>query len=509
MSATQFIVLKDEPIATINPLLHGHFAEHLGELIYPGICVDPDCDIPNTAGIRNDVVDALKPLNIPVLRWPGGCFADTYHWRDGIGPVASRKKRVNVHWGMADEPNHFGTHEFMAFTRALGAEPYFAANLGSAPPSELRDWVEYANFPRDSALADERRANGADKPFGIRYWGVGNENWGCGGNMTPLHYADEFAKYQTFLFNYPDAPVTKVACGPNGYDWGWTRTFLGTLAERRQLGGVNGFAAHYYCGAAGTATEYSETQWLELLAKAAAVEGIVTGHRAIMDEFDPERKIGLYLDEWGAWHPVEKGKPRGGLYQQNTMRDACVAALTLDVFNNHADKLVMANIAQLINVLQSLLLVEGDQCIKTPTFHVFDLYQPHKGATAVRSVSTADILTTGEASAEHCKQCYTDRHFGGLRVVQGSASIGGSTLTATLVNSHPTNPIDIDIVVPGAALSSLTVTGLSTPDIHDHNTFADPNRIHLGAPTTVDGKGGTVRVTLPAASVTRLSGLLA
>ncbi len=505
-NTSQFIVLPDEPIAEINPFLHGHFAEHLGELIYPGISVGPDSGIPNTAGIRDDIVEALKPLNVPILRWPGGCFADTYHWKDGIGPVESRKKRVNVHWGMADEPNHFGTHEFMALCRTLGAEPYFAANLGSAPPSELREWIEYANFDGDSALAEERRANGDADPFKIKYWGIGNETWGCGGHMTPEQYAGEYAKYQTFAFNYPGAPIEKVACGPNGSNWDWTEKFFGTLGGRRHS--VHGFAAHYYCGAAGTATEYTESQWLELLAKATAIEGIVTGHRAIMDDFDPERKIHLYLDEWGAWHPVEKGKPRGGLYQQNTIRDACVAGLSLDVFHNHADKLFMANIAQIINVLQSLLLVEDDKCIKTPTYHVFDLYQAHKGATAVRSIANSPIITHGESAEEHCKDCYRDNHFGGLRAVQGSASLRDKTLCATLVNSSPTDTIEIEIVVPRYNLGNVELVTLATPDIHDHNTFADPNRVTLGKPSTVAASGGTVRLTLPPASVSRVIGVV-
>lgn len=505
---SKFVVLPAEPIAVINPYLHGHFAEHLGELIYPGIYVSPDSPIPNTDGLRNDVVSALRPLEIPVLRWPGGCYADTYHWRDGIGPAAARKARVNAHWGMADEPNLFGTHEFMAFCRAIGAEPYFAANLGSGSPGEMQDWIEYCNFAGSSELARERRANGAEAPFHVRYWGIGNENWGCGGHMTPEQYAGEYSRYQTFAFNYPESPIMKVACGPSGPDWDWTRRFFETLAPGRRpsprLGIVHGFAAHYYAGTAGNATEYSNAQWLELLAKAAAVEGVITGHRSMMDEYDPERKVKLFLDEWGAWHPVQAGKPKGGLYQQGTIRDACLAAITLDTFHRHADKLYMANIAQLVNVLQAILLVEEDKCIKTPTYYVFQLYKAHKGARAVRTDSLSEIVTYGGASEKHCNSCYRHDRFAGLRQVQGSASLHDRTLCITLVNSHPSEPADVEIGIAGGRMRSAQMVTLSADDIHDHNTFEQPDKVTLGPAKSVDGSV----VTLRPASICRITGEL-
>jgi alpha-N-arabinofuranosidase len=505
-SVQRVTVVPQEEIGTINPFLHGHFAEHLGELVYPGVYVGLDSKIPHTNGLRNDVIEALKPLGVPVLRWPGGCFADTYHWRDGIGPVDERPARVNVHWGMADEPNTFGTHEFMAFCRALGAEPYFAGNLGSGTPGELRDWIEYCNFAGKSALADERQANGATDPFHIRYWGVGNENWGCGGNMKPEEYAAEYSKFRSFAYDYPGSPIERIACGPNGADWDWTRKFFQTLGSR--VGGVQGFAAHYYCGTAGTATEYTTDQWTELLAKAAAVEGIITGHRALMDEFDPQRKVKLLLDEWGAWHPVEKGKPRGGLYQQSTIRDACVAAISLDIFHNHADKLFMANIAQLINVLQALLLVEDDKCIKTPTYHVFDLYKAHQGAAAVRFETAAETISDGGVSAAFCRSCYLDKQSFGLRAVQGSASVKDGVLCVTATNSHHAQPVEVDLHVFGANLGTLEVITLAATEIHAHNTFDSPNHVTLGAPTTVQGHGEHARVTIPAGGVVRVMGKL-
>ena len=504
----RIVVLPQEPIGEINPFLHGHFAEHLGELVYPGVFVGPDSPIPNTGGIRNDVVAALKPLGVPVLRWPGGCFADTYHWRDGVGPLADRPQRVNVHWGMAEEPNHFGTHEFMAFCRALGAEPYFAANLGSAAPEETRDWVEYCNFAGASSLAGLRRGNGSEEPFNVRLWGVGNENWGCGGNMSPQEYAEHFARFRSFVFNYPGAPVQAIACGPNNWDWEWTQGVLEQLQRRGRLHMAQGLAAHYYCWTAGTATEYTADQWLELLAKAAAMEGIVTGHRAIMDEFDPERKIRLIVDEWGAWHPVEKGKPGGGLYQQNTIRDACVAALSLDIFHNHADKLYMTNIAQLINVLQALLLVEDDKCIKTPTFHVFDLYKTHQGGRAVRLVTAAETISDGGAQAEDCRRCYRDRQPFGLRAVQGSASVRDGMLCVTAVNAHPTQPVDLDLEVHQGRLEAVEVVTLAADEMHAHNTFDRPDVVRLSAPAALQAQGATVRVPMPAGSVVRVTGPL-
>lgn len=506
------IVVPQEPIGDINPNLHGQFAEHLGELVYSGIYVDPQSSIPNTDGLRHDVIQALRPLGIPVLRWPGGCFADTYNWRDGIGPREKRPLRVNVWWGMAESPNHFGTHEFMAFCQAIGAEPYFAGNLGSGSPAELRDWVEYCNFAGNSTLANERRANGAEQPFGVRYWGIGNENWGCGGNMSPEEYAAAFARYRTYIFHYPGTQVEAIACGSNGNNWDWTRRFFDYMKHNHtscRLSQVQGFATHYYCGTAGTATEYSDTQWLELLSKARSIEGIVTGHRSIMDEYDPQRKRKLMLDEWGAWHPVEQGKPAGGLYQQNTIRDACVAALSLDVFHNHADKLVMANIAQMVNVLQSLLLVQEDRCIKTPTYHVFDLYQPHKGAQAVRFITTAETVSDGEESAQACRENYLNKQPFHLQAIHGSASVKAGVLCVTVVNTHPTQPVELDLEVFASSLKEVEVVTLAADDIHAHNTFEQPERVRLSPARTIAAREQHVRISLPAGSVTRMQGHLA
>lgn len=506
----RLVILPNEQIGRIHPHLHGHFAEHLGELVYNGVWVDPDGPIPNRGGLRLDVLEALRPLEIPVLRWPGGCFADDYHWRDGVGRRADRPLRLNRHWGMAPEPNHFGTHEFVEFCRALGAEPYFAANLGSGTPTEMSQWVEYCNHEGDSTLSRERRANGEQDPFRIRYWGIGNENWGCGGHLSPEHYAEEYCRFRTFLSEYPNSPVEGIACGPNNADWDWTRRFFTQLkrgwSDRTRL--AQGFAAHYYCGTAGSATEYDTNQWYELLSRGRAVDGVIAGHRALMDEFDPERRVKLILDEWGTWHPVEPGKPRSGLYQQNTIRDACVAALSLDVFHDYADALWMANIAQLVNVLQSLLLVQGDRCIKTPTYHVFDLYRPHQGATAVRLLSAADTVSDGGGSAGWCRTRYLPARPFALRAVDGSASVVGGRLCVTMVNTNPVESVEAELHLHGASFGEAEWVYLAGADYRDHNTFEQPDRVRLSAPRMLRGAGDRMRIQLPPASVSRVRTLM-
>ncbi|MGQ9487408.1 MAG: alpha-N-arabinofuranosidase [Armatimonadota bacterium] len=507
MSLQRVAVVLNEPIGTISPYLHGEFAEHLGECIYPGIWVGEDSPIPNISGIRRDVVEALRPLGIPVLRWPGGCFADAYHWRDGIGARDKRPLRVNYHWGMAPEPNHFGTHEFIAFCRLIGAEPYLVGNIGSGTPAELRDWVEYCNFAGDSALANERRANGAQEPFGVRFWGVGNENWGCGGHMHPEHYAELFCRYRTFLFNYSGTAVHAIACGAAGNDWDWTWKFLNALRRKGWGRGhlVQSLAAHYYCGTAGTATEYTTEQWTELLCRAKAIEGIITGHRTVMDELDPEQRISLIIDEWGAWHPAESGKPSWGLYQQqNTIRDALVAALTLDIFHRHCHQIFMGNLAQLINVLQSLLLVQEDQCVKTPTYHVWQMYAPHKGAQAVRFETLADTLSDGGAVRDFCRQQYLQKEPFSLQVIEGSASVRENTLCVTFCNMHPEQPAEVEVLIMGAEVQQAEVTVLSSDDIHAHNTFDHPDRVKPSAPQPVRVEGDRLYVTAPPASVVRI-----
>jgi alpha-N-arabinofuranosidase len=445
------------------------------------------------------VAAALKSVRAPVIRWPGGCFADDYHWQDGIGPRAQRPRRINMHWGDGIETNQFGTHEFVTFCRAVGAQPYFCGNVGSGTPRELRDWVEYCNFPGDSTLARQRAANGSPEPFGVGIWGVGNENWGCGGNFTPEDYGAEYRRFASYLRGWGGQELTLIACGPSGNDPDWTRRFF-TKLKKDYWGGppIHGFAAHYYCGTAGTATEYTEAQWYALLWKAIQMEPLVVQQRALMDAFDPERKIGLIVDEWGTWHPPTPGRNPAFLWQQNTVRDALVAALTLDIFNRHADKVVMANIAQTINVLQALLLTDGDKMLKTPTYHVYDLYKVHQGAQAVRAhFETTELDCTVGGTARK------------LPLLSGSASLTGTALTLTVVNTSANEAVEAGIRLFGDAQASEIHAGtLAYPagDLHAHNTHDAPETVTVwqsDKPHRIQDP--RIAYTFPPASVTRLT----
>ena len=461
----------DQPIGVISPRLHGHFIEHLGSCIDGGIWVGPESAIPNTAGFRNDVLEALRRLEIPVLRWPGGCYADDYHWENAVGPRKDRPRTVNLWWGQNVETNGFGTHEFISLCRYLGAEPYFGGNVGSGTVRELRDWVEYCNYPGDSTLARRRAANGSPQPFSVQFWGVGNENWGCGGNMQPEDYAALYRQYSTYLRDFGEGPARTnlflIACGPDGNRSEWTRRFLRKLLAGETFSThchtrLHGLAAHYYCGAAGTATEFTVDQWYELLEYATRMETLIVDQRRVMDEFDPQRKIGLVIDEWGTWHPPTPGRNPLHLWQQNTLRDALAAAITLDTFHRHADKVVMANLAQLINVLQALVLTEGQEMALTPTYHVFDLYKAHKGGTAVRLELESQSIGFGVGGERR-----------EIQALSGSASLRGKELTLTLVNSHAFLPITLDLNA-GRQISDWRWTYLHE-DLHAFNSPGQPN----------------------------------
>ncbi|HHX45120.1 MAG TPA: alpha-N-arabinofuranosidase [Chloroflexi bacterium] len=487
MTTAKIVISPEEPIAIINPNIQGHFAEHLGGCIYDGIWVGEESTIPNIDGIRTDVVEALRRLRPPVVRWPGGCFADDYHWRDGIGPRAERPRRVNLWWGETIESNAFGTHEFLRFCNLIGAQPYICGNVGSGSPRELRDWVEYCNFPGESTLALERGANGSPEPFGVQYWGVGNENWGCGGSFCPEDYGAEYKRFATYLRGFGDTPLYLIACGPSGNNPDWTRRFFDKLGRFAR---INGFAAHYYCRTAGTATEYSTDQWYELLHRALRMEPLVVQQRAILDGYDPERKIGLIVDEWGTWHPPTPGRHPRHLWQQNTLRDALVAAMTLDIFQRHADKVVMANIAQTINVLQAMILTDGPRMLTTPTYHVYDMYQTHQGGQSLRTRFEADeIVFSLEGNAAR------------LPGLSGSASIKDGILTLTVVNAHATSAIEADVALRQGAWSGGSVITLTDDDIHAYNTFEAPDAlVPVEAPSEVHG--AQFRHTFPPASVT-------
>lgn len=369
----------------ISKYIYGHFAEHLGRCIYEGIYVGEDSEIPNVNGMRQDVVEALKNIKIPVLRWPGGCFADEYHWKDGIGPKENRNKMVNTHWGGVTENNHFGTHEFFELIKQLECDAYVNGNVGSGTVQEMQEWVEYITMAGESPMANQRRENGQDEPWKMKFFGVGNESWGCGGNMRAEYYADEYRRYQTYVRQYGEQPIYKIACGPSVDDYHWTEVLMKNAGRF-----MDGLSLHHYAmtGAwedKGPATGFEEKEWWSLIKHAQYMDELITRHSAIMDQYDPEKRVGLIVDEWGTWLAVEPGTNPGFLYQQNSIRDAMVAAITFNIFHKHAERVHMANIAQTVNVLQSMVLTEGAEMVKTPTYHVFDLYKEHHEAEFVES----------------------------------------------------------------------------------------------------------------------------
>ncbi|MCX8109477.1 MAG: alpha-N-arabinofuranosidase, partial [Verrucomicrobiae bacterium] len=430
----RIIIHADRGTQTISRFIYGHFSEHLGRCIYEGYWVGEDSPIPNTRGIRNDVVAALKRVKVPVLRWPGGCFADEYHWKDGIGPRAARRPILNTHWGQVVENNHFGTHEFMDLCEQLECEPYICGNVGSGTVLEMQEWVEYITFDGNSPMAELRRQNGRDKPWKLKYFGIGNENWGCGGNMTPEFYADEFKRFATYVRNLSGNRVFKIACGPNGADYRWTEVLMRNAARH-----MAGLSMHYYCGSgrrSRSATQFEEVDWFHLLRSALRMEELITKHVEIMDKYDPQKRVALIVDEWGTWHQVEPGTNPGFLYQQNTLRDAMVAAVTLNIFNQHCDRVHMANIAQTVNVLQALVLTDKEKMIVTPTYHVFEMYTPHHDATFLPS----------ELSC-------VDYKFGDERIpaISVSASRNRSgTIHVSLCNLNPNEPMPIKAEIRGA-----------------------------------------------------------
>ncbi|GAB6885598.1 hypothetical protein B279_01665 [Streptococcus equinus ATCC 33317] len=409
------ITLTKEKGPKISKYIYGHFAEHLGRCIYEGIYVGEDSSIPNVNGMRTDVVEALKNIKIPVLRWPGGCFADEYHWKDGIGPKENRKKIVNTNWGGVTENNHFGTHEYFELLRQLGCEAYINGNVGSGTVQEMQEWIEYMTMDGESPMANLRRENGHDAPWKVKFFGVGNESWGCGGNMRPDYYADVYRRYQTFVRQYGKDKIYKIACGPNIDDYNWMDRVMSIAAPF-----MDGISLHHYAltGAwedKGPALGFEESQWWSLLKSAKKMDELITKHSTIMDKYDPEKRVGLIVDEWGSWLAVEPGTNPGFLYQQNTIRDAMVAALTLNIFHKHADRVHMANIAQTVNVLQAMILTEGDKMVKTPSYHVFDLYKVHQDADVVASYGDeSDTLSytvskkDGMISISLCNYSLTD-----------------------------------------------------------------------------------------------------
>ena len=484
--------LMIDPVHTkskINKNIYGHFSEHLGRCIYGGLYVGEDSKIPNVNGIRTDVADALRHIGVPVLRWPGGCFADTYHWKDGIGPRANRKKIVNTTWGGVVEDNSFGTHEFLELCRQLGCEPYINGNVGSGTVQEMSEWVEYLNSGNVSPMADLRRANGREDPWGVKYFGVGNETWGGGGNMRPEYYADVYRRYQTYLYGYGENRLYKIASGANGDDYNWTDKVMESAARF-----MDGISLHYYTvpgtwGNKNSATDFSADDYYETLKKAEKMEELVSRHGQIMDRYDPKKRVGLIVDEWGTWFSVEPGTNPGFLYQQNTMRDAMVAAVTLNIFNEHSDRVVMANLAQMVNVLQAVVLTQEEKMILTPTYHVFDLYRRHQDAQLADSWLQCGETGSGENTVGQ---------------LSSSASVGADgKLTLTLANLSLTDPAETECVVPGGK-PRFAAARILTGAMDAKNDFDHPDAVRIvpfsGVAETAEG----LRFTLPPCSVAEI-----
>jgi alpha-L-arabinofuranosidase len=511
-------VLLDEPLGTISPNIYGHFAENLSGVIYDGIWVGENSKVPNVNGIRKGLVEEMRKIKPPVVRFPGGCFADSYDWRDGVGPADKRPRRTNF-WAEGEsagapashkyDPNQFGTNEFAHFCKLIGAEAYLAANVRSLTAQDFYRWVEYCNSPAGSTtLADMRAAAGYAEPFKVRYWGVGNESWGCGGNFTPQDYAVEFRRWTTWVPRYEHQELSFIASGPNVDDWNWTRGFLEEMVKkgRFQLRSVFGMALHHYAwnlsrGATqdwikgkGDALKFEAVDWYELLREGDRMEGLINGHWQVMGELDPEHRIKLVVDEWGPWYkPGGEATSRDQLEQIPTLRDAVFSGMTLDIFNRHPEKVTMANCAQLINCLNSLYLAHEDKFCITPVGHVFALYAAHQGGQSLRTIFSVPEISYDRDGKK--------ASFWGLK---GSASLHDKQLVLTVVNPDVSSSRETEIGIRGASVQSGTVTFLTNADIHAHNSFEQRNVV-TPQTETLDGKGRTVTYTFPAASVTRLT----
>ncbi len=488
--AQTVITLKGDSLKQkINKNIYGHFAEHLGRCIYDGFYVgDSNKTIPNTEGVRNDVIAALRKMKIPLLRWPGGCFADTYHWKDGVGPKDKRPTMVNTWWGGVTENNSFGTHDFLNMCERLGADPYLAGNVGSGTVQELSQWLQYVNFDGKSPMSDWRRQNGRDKPWNVKYWGVGNEVWGCGGNMTPEYYVNIFKQYATFMTDWTNSHnLFRIASGASDANYHWTEVLMRDIPHDM----IAGTGLHHYStiewNHKGSATDFTEQQYFATLKSAWEMEELVTKHSAIMDKYDPEKKIALVVDEWGGWYDVEPGTNPGFLYQQNTMRDAMIAGITLNIFNNHSDRVRMANLAQTINVLQAVILTNKEKIILTPTYHVMEMYNVHQDAMLLPLNIQTDHYTLGSES---------------LPAVSGSASKDSTGLVhISLTNINAGKEENITINIEGKKYSKVSGRILTSKKLQDHNTFEEPNKIIPQNFTGASLKENAVSLKIPPFSV--------
>jgi len=475
---------------TISRHIYGHFAEHLGRCIYDGFYIgENNTVIPNKDGVRLDIIEALKKLNIPNLRWPGGCFADTYHWKDGIGPKEKRPSMLNVWWGGVTENNSFGTHDFLNMCELLGAEPYLSGNVGSGTVQELSDWVKYVNHKEGSSpMPILRQQNGREKPWNVRFWGIGNEAWGCGGNMKAEYYANIYRQYATFMTNWSnDTKIYRIASGANSSDYNWTEVMMRDIP----LDMLEGVALHHYSvidwNKKSSATGFSDEEYFVTMKRAILMEELVSRHAAIMDKYDPAKKVGLVVDEWGGWYDVEPGTNGAFLYQQNTMRDAMIAGITLNIFNNHCDRVRMANLAQTVNVLQAVVLTKGEKLILTPTYHVMEMYKVHQDALLLPlTIKSGEFISGNEK----------------LPAVSASASKDKKGTThISLVNIDIKKTQDVSIDISGISQKSISGRMLTSSKVQDHNTFEQPEKIKPSAFNQFSQTGNIIKLKIPPCSV--------
>ncbi len=485
----KYLINPNQKISKINKDIYGHFSEHLGRCIYEGLYVGEDSEIPNVNGMRCDVVNALKEMGIPVLRWPGGCFADEYHWKDGIGPKGNRKKMINTHWGGVVEDNSFGTHEYFELCRQLGCDTYINGNVGSGTVQEMSEWVEYMTLDGTSPMADLRKANGHEKPWDVKYFGVGNESWGCGGHMLPEAYANEFRRYETFVRDYDSSKhIYRIACGANEFDYHWTEVLLQKACSR-----MNGISLHYYTiphnwGHKGSSLEFTKDEYDITIGKAYKMEELVRRHGDIMNQHDPDKRVGLIVDEWGTWYDVEPGTNPGFLYQQNTMRDAIVAALTLNIFNKHSDRVRMANIAQTVNVLQSVALTDGAEMLLTPTYYVFKMYKDHQENTLLGS-----YITTPELKTESGKF---------PQLIESASVDENGVIYATITNTSADEAAEIKCQIADSEVKEIKAEILGGSP-WDYNSFEEKDTVKTAEFTDYSATSDGFIATLPPCSVVK------
>lgn len=496
----RLVVNTNRQLNKINKEIQGQFSEHLGRCIYEGLYVGENSEIPNVNGMRTDVVEALKQIQVPVLRWPGGCFADEYHWMDGIGPKENRKTIINTHWGGVVEDNSFGTHEYFELCRQLGCETYVNGNMGSGTVQEMSEWVEYMTFEGVSPMADLRVQNGQKDAWEVDYFGVGNENWGCGGHMNPEFYGNMYRRYQTYVRNYKGRhKIQKIACGANVDDYEWTDEVMKAAFRRNEPGDhgfMDGLSLHYYVHPGGwdnkgSATDFDEKMWYQTMRKAWYMDELVTRHGEIMDKYDPQKEVGMIVDEWGTWFDVEPGTNPGFLYQQNTIRDALVAGLTLNIFNKHSERVKMANIAQMVNVLQAMILTEGEKMIKTPTYHVFDMYKYHQEAQLLDSTLETEMIGMEEGNMVP-------------NLTESVSMDAEGTLHITMTNQSLCKAYPVETTLLGKKAGKITAE-IVTGEMHTMNTFEEPENVTIQSFEGVEKTEDGIFFTIPACSVLHIA----